>query len=268
MKVPPIRPASTVMLVRAAGSEGAFEVLMLRRSAKSVFAPDAYVFPGGTLEPQDSSKEVLGRVDGLGDERLARMFRTLPTPLLDSPAISPIGFGERAALVVAALRELFEESGILLGVSPTASLDPQALQAARMPLLRGARTFGEVLGDLDLRLDASRVELFSEWITPPSEVRRFDAHFFVARAGMQTAAADRHETHDEVWIEPRVAFQQYQAGSFAMVYPTIKHIERLIAFRTVNELMVFAQEKTILRIMPNVSAANGFALPHELEGAW
>jgi len=268
MKVPLIRPASTVMLVRAAQAAGGLEVLMLRRSASSAFAPDAHVFPGGVVEPQDSREEVLARIDGLNDARLARMFRAQPTALLDAPPLQPIRDADRAALVVAGLRELFEEGGILLGVPPTAAPDPRDLKKAREQLLRGSYDFARILQELDLRLDASRIELFSQWITPASEVRRFNAHFFVAPADRQAAVADHHETHDELWIAPKSALQQHQAGSFAMVYPTIKHVERLLPFGSVDELMRFAHEKPILRIMPDRSDADGFSLPSELERAW
>ena len=99
-------------------------------------------------------------------------------------------------------------------------------------------------------------------------LRRFNAHFFVARADAQHAIADRVETHDEIWLSPKTALERFAAGSYAMVYPTIKHIERLAKFQTLEEVMAFSKAKPVLRIMPNMTQDDKFTLPHELEFAW
>jgi recombination protein RecT len=266
--VPAIRPASTVMLLRADERATSFEVLMLRRSAKSVFAPDVFAFPGGAVDPADYSDRARARIQGLDRDRLARMFRARRAASLDDPALAELEDADRAALIVAAVRELFEEGGVLLGKPPDSSLDVARLNDARDTLWHGKSDFAEILWSHDLRLDASGLELFSVWVTPANETRRFHAHFFVARADRQLAAADRIETHDEIWIEPRAALCEYTAGRFAMVYPTIKHIERLAAFANIEEVLEFARTKPILRIMPNTTAERGFSLPADLENAW
>lgn len=177
------------MLVRSAA--GGIEVFMLRRSPGSTFAPDAYVFPGGTLEPQDASDFV----------------RT-------------------------AIRELFEECGVLIA-------DPHQL----VP--------------------------FSHWITPESEPRRYDVHFFVAALpDGQRPAADAAETHDGIWIAPADALARSAAGALHVLYPTRKHLERLRDFDTVEALLAFARTKPIFTILPSGTQEEGFALPSELEGAW
>jgi 8-oxo-dGTP pyrophosphatase MutT (NUDIX family) len=264
MKVPVIRLASTVMMLRPGA--GCFEVFMLRRSARSAFAPDVYVFPGGTVDEADY--ETSQRIGGLNEERLARMYRAQPAPLLAEAEHASPSAADARALLVAALRETFEEAGVLLGMHSIERLELRALHEARAQLLADKATFEAVLEMLDLRLDASALELFSQWITPPSEGRRFNAHFFVARADAQHAIADRFETHDEIWISPQKALERHEAGSYAMVYPTIKHIERLARFERIEDVMDFSRSKSILRIMPNTLAEHGFTLPQELEYAW
>ena len=241
---------------------------MLRRSAKSAFAPDVYVFPGGTVDPDDYATEASQRIRGLDALRLERMFRAERTPLLEDSDERLLEIADFRALVIAALREVFEESGVLLGADAIASLDQTELHALRRALLDGKTSFLDVLARLDVRVDSCGLEFFSQWITPPSEGRRFNAHFFVARADAQTAIADRYETHDEIWISPHAALERYAAGTYAMVYPTIKHIERLARFATLEDVLAFAKQKPILRIMPHTSASNGFTLPNELEHAW
>jgi len=267
MKVPLIRLASTVMMLRPGHAEG-FEVFMLRRSARSAFAPDVYVFPGGTVDGADYDVNAAGRITGLDEERLARMYRAERTPLLDDAEHTIPTPADARALLVAALRETFEEAGVLLGVADIARVELKALHDARGKLLRNEMRFDELLELLDLGLDSRQLEFFSQWITPPSEGRRFNAHFFLARADQQHAIADRFETHDEIWISPKRALKRHAAGSYAMVYPTIKHIERLAQFDSIDEALAFAQTKPILRIMPNSLAEHGFTLPQELEYVW
>ena len=255
------------MLVRRTANEPV-EVFMLRRSAKSAFAPDVFVFPGGTVDESDYAPSSLELLDGISDERLAGMFRAQRAAGLDDSEQLAPGDGDRRALLVAAFRELYEEAGVLLGASGVGHVDAKRLHEGRRAVFEGSVSFAELLRELNLRLDAGGVELFSQWITPPSEGRRFNAHFFIARADGQAAIADRHETHDEVWIAPKTALERYAAGTYAMVYPTVKHVERLAEFNSVDELLAFAKEKPILRIMPNTTADNGFALPRALERAW
>lgn len=254
------------MIVRPAGRS--FEVFMLRRSAKSQFAPDVFVFPGGTVDAADYAEQALARIAGLDDERLNRMYRAAPAPLLSEERGVVPQLSDARALLVAALRETFEEAGVLLGARAIDRLADSTLHDARTKLLAGALTFAQLLTGLDIFLDAHELQLFSQWITPPSEGRRFNAHFYIARADGQHALADRFETHDEIWITPQSALERYAAGTYAMVYPTIKHIERLAKFSSIDEVLAFSAQKPILRIMPNTTQDNGFALPGELEYAW
>jgi len=223
-----------------------FEVYMVRRSAKAKFVPDVFVYPGGAVDPEDAS--LVPRIVG---------------------AVHP---DVRPQFVVAAIRESFEECGLFFGCSASGaplSLTPQRLDAARRDLLVGARTFAAIVREFEAYFDASALVYFSHWVTPTIEPRRFDARFFVARAPRdQAAEADASETHDGRWIRPSEALNEYHAGRMAMIFPTIKHLERLAEFRSVDDVLEFARTKPVLPVTPDVLEGSRFVLPPELEGSW
>jgi 8-oxo-dGTP pyrophosphatase MutT (NUDIX family) len=261
-----VRLAATVILVRSP-----LEVYLTRRSAASAFAPDAFVFPGGTIEGQDATPEAQARTLGLEGDRLRKEFRASVSPVLASsePAVD-----EEAArsLLVAALRELFEEAGVLLGCDPSQrpipSTDSERLTAQRVAVRKGELTFADFLIAHDWYADARALTLFSHWITPPSEPRRYNTHFFFAVAPPnQAARADAHETHDGIWIAPSRALELHREGALHLVYPTIKHLERLASFTSVDGALHYARTKPVLTIMPAANADN-FAIPAALENAW
>ncbi len=260
-EVPLIRLAATVMLVRP-GTERGFEVLMVRRSGASHFVPDAYVFPGGTVEPADSEPETLARVYGMDDDLLGREFRMRSFPQFPAP-FGPPELAQAGSLMVAALRELYEEAGVLLACDAHgAAITSAAAANERAPFLRA-------LEALNAYADARALALFSHWITPPVYPRRYNAHFFLALASAgQDAWADTVETHDGVWIAPQRALDESELGRFTLVYPTIKHLERLAEFASVDALMQFARTKPIYSIMPDAAPGSTFSLPEDLEFAW
>ncbi len=246
---------------------------MVRRSEGSHFVPNAYVFPGGTVNDDDASYAAFSRTNGIDEASLREQFRAEPLPPgthSHSPSLI-----EAAALCIAAVRELFEETGVLLAsdgagrpVSTEAMLAAGAA-AARDALRRGNLSFADFLAKANLFADASALALFSHWITPPALPRRYNAHFFVALArGGQAAAADAVETHDGEWVAPQRALERYERGTFRLVYPTIKHLQRLARFDSTDALMRFARTKTIYTVMPDDSAAPDFTIPAEFEHAW
>ena len=260
--------AATVILARPP-----LEVYLARRSSNAAFAPDAFVFPGGTIESQDACDLARARTIGLEPQRLAREFRAaIPSELpSNEPAIDPAG---AATLFITALRELFEEAGVLF--ARTASGTPicanpaqwERVAAERATLRSGAVSFGEFLARHDWYADANALTLFSHWITPPSEPRRYNTHFFLAIAPPdQAALADASEMHDGIWIAPRAALERRHAGSLHLVYPTIKHLERLQAYGSVEEALRFARSKPVLTIVPK-DVADDFEIPATLENAW
>jgi 8-oxo-dGTP pyrophosphatase MutT (NUDIX family) len=241
------------MLARAAGAR--FELFMLRRSEQSHFVPDAYVFPGGTVSELDLSERALARTRFAQDGSDLR--GRISALAIDVPLASD---RELAALAFAALRELYEEAGVFL-----------ACDARGNAVAAAGASRADFLGSLehnDLFADARQLTLFSQWLTPPQFPKRYNTHFFLARAPDGTAAvADAHETHDGIWIAPDDALARNAAGDLHLVYPTIKHLERLASFETLDDLVAFARTKKILALSPD-TVTDGFALPPALENAW
>ncbi len=227
------RLAATVILARPT-----FELYLTRRSAHSSFAPDAFVFPGGTVEAQDES-------------------------------------GPEQALFLAAVRELFEEAGVLFAKTAkqlpivSAEVDWKRVAQERAAVLEGTLTFSDFLRGHQWRPDTEALTRFSHWITPQSEPRRYDTHFFFAVAPLdQVARADALETHDGIWIPPSEALARFRAGEIHLVYPTIKHLERLARFDSVDEALNFARGKDVVTVEPTDAAGGGFEIPAALENAW
>ena len=262
-----IRLAATVILARPP-----FEVYLLRRSASSAFAPDAFVFPGGTIEPQDWSPQAHARTLGLERERLEGEFRaTIPPDLAcDEPTVD---LAAAATLCVTAIRELFEEAGVLLartrwGRPIDAAADWQRIVVERAEVRHARLSFADFLARHDWYGDAEALTLFSHWITPRTEPRRYNTHFFFAAAPAdQPALADAVETHDGLWIAPSEALARRRRGDLHLVYPTINHLVRLQSFASVEAAREFARNKAVLTIMPQ-EAGDGFHIPDGIENAW
>lgn len=271
------RPAATVILARAAAPPNAgMELYMTRRSARSAFAPDAYVFPGGVLDDaQDCSVAIGGRTLGLDDALTRTEFGRMSVPAELPCDVAPAEAAIAAGLRVAALRELFEEAGILIALTdagaPVAAADvfSPEVQAQRESIADGTSSFADFLRQRGWLADARGLAFFSHWITPPSEPRRYDTHFFFAVAPAEQAGrADAFETHDGVWIAPATALERFASGRFHLVYPTIKHLQRLAAFESPEAAHAFARRKPILTILPWSTTTGGFAMPASLENAW
>jgi 8-oxo-dGTP pyrophosphatase MutT (NUDIX family) len=233
------RDASTVLVTR--DTDAGIEVYLLRRSSKSPGFPDAYVFPGGTLDKSDYSPQAR--------MRLAGQWR---------PA--------EPAFTYAAIRETFEECGLLFSVEP---VENAALRAARTRLLKCERSFSETLIDLNVQLDARAVHYFSRWITPTVNPLRFDARFFVARAPAgQVAEADALETYDGRWVRPADALAEVERNEIQMIFPTIKHLERIGTFANVADLLAFTETKKTIPVTPEVRPGPTFLLPPQFENMW
>lgn len=266
---PQPRPAATVILARA-GPDGP-ELYMTRRSSGSAFAPGAFVFPGGVMEPADNTAAMRERCAGLEAPRLeAQRARMVPRQ-----GTEPLVADDLAGLLVAALRELFEEAGILIAVDahrepiPAADIFAGEVQAQREPIRCGTLPFADFLRERNWFADARDLWLFSHWITPPTEPRRYDTRFFFGAAPIdQAGSADACETHDGCWMSPARALERGAKGELHLVYPTIKHLERLVPLRTLPELRRFASHKTVRTILPATTVAGGFVMPAALENAW
>jgi 8-oxo-dGTP pyrophosphatase MutT (NUDIX family) len=204
------QPAATVMLVRDA--DQGMEVFMIVRHAASDVHGGALVFPGGRVDPEDY--EIAAE---------ASLF----------PQAGELDQGS-AALRVAAVRETFEECGVLLararGEASLVSAERlRAIDAQHgAAMLCGELTFGAMLRLENLVLAAEQLVYFAHWITPERSRLRFDTHFFVAQApAHQLARHDGREAVDSVWIRPPSALEQAQAGVYQLRFPTQMNLQKL-----------------------------------------
>ncbi len=202
----PVRHAATVLVLR--DGHGGPEVLMLRRSATASFLPGAYVFPGGVVDESDRVPHTSTRLSGLTD--------AAASSLLGVPR-----FG--LAFWVAAVRECFEESGLLLARADL--LQPEHLHRSRNGLLDGEHGFLDVLHLHDAVIDASTIVPWSRWITPIGGPRRYDTRFFVtATADAAGLSADHREMSDLRWFRPGEALQD---ADVMLITPTVSALRML-----------------------------------------
>ena len=201
------RPAATVLLLRD-GAQG-LELLMTRRSATASFAPGAYVFPGGAIDATDA---------GLHDIAARRATQS----------------DLHLTQAIAAIRECFEELGILLA----RHADGRPAGGAALAALDRQQPFGAQCRGLGLQLAADQVYVLAHWITDRDLPRRFDVPFLVARMPAdQEPVADETEQFEPVWVRPADALARHKAGTFFMIFPTIRTLERLEKFTSVDEVL-------------------------------
>jgi 8-oxo-dGTP pyrophosphatase MutT (NUDIX family) len=238
------RPAATIVLLRE--SSGGTEVLLMRRNRNAGFVPGAYVFPGGRVDGSDATPPVLDLVEGLSEGDAASR---LELPDADPPAI---------AYYLAALREAFEETGILVGTRSDGSPVPPAavheeVDRVRDELMEDQIGFADALKRLDCRIDGSSVEYLAHWITPLPEPRRYDTRFFAAKVtGDSTPLVDPREMTDALWATPTEALRRCDAGSLPMVFPTIKTLEQLARYSSPEETLAELGRTRVRTIMPTL----------------
>lgn len=266
------------MVLRPAA--GGFELFMGRRNSKNRFLPDRYVFPGGRLETGDSSAEALERLYGLPDAATP-LFRD--TPKVGAwQQVNPLSRAEEIGLWVAALRELFEEAGVLLAVdeltcSPrdihNEPATRQRFAGYRQAMAKNELDFIAMLQQEKLKLDLSRLIYFSHWITPLTEKYRFDTRFFLTHApANQIAEIDNQEMFDGIWIRPQEALAQSKAGQMSIIYPTLMHLEWLSRYGSIEEACEAGQKKRVVAAMPDQLSDDEinpiFLLPAEIRDSW
>ncbi|WP_338253623.1 NUDIX hydrolase [Dictyobacter halimunensis] len=250
------RPSAAVMLLR--DTQSGLEVFMVRRSTKSAFMPDVYVFPGGVVMEEDRAIEAA-----------ARLCVPAQTTAADPEGRTSLGHGLR----VAALRELFEEANVLLAYTAEQrmlAIDEKSL--ARFMDYR--RLFHQQQGSMEAMLSSERLVLasdqlhyFSHWITPEASPRRYDTHFFLAQApGEQEAMYDRLETSDGIWIGPGEALARYEAGTFDLAFPTIYQLRELAVYPTLGVALAGADRQCVRTQRPVIIEKDGqtqILLPEE-----
>ena len=248
MNPPTALEAAGVILARDLAPAGAgIEVLLICRPTRSRVAGGAYVFPGGRVERDDWGPGIAALCRGLNREEAARKLGSV------EPRERAIGFW------VAAIRELFEETGLLLAYDRMGALvrsrreaeDPirQLLQACRP---RQAK-FADLLHAAGLRLAADRLHYFSHWITPEERSVRNDARFFVGAAPPeQEVALDPGEATAFQWVRPAEALAAEARGVLPMRFPTIKTLGSMIEYRDAASLIASTEGKVIETIRPRL----------------
>ncbi len=224
----PLRPAATVLLLR--DTPAGFEVLMTRRSATASFAPGAYVFPGGGIDAADAqSHDIAARRPTQSDLRLTQ--------------------------AIAAIRESFEELGILLA----RHADGRHASDADIARMDRHAPFAAQCRERGLTLAADGVYMLAHWITDRDLSRRFDVPFLVARMPEgQEPVADEAEQFEPVWVRPALALERHEAGSFFMIFPTIRTLRRLAAFDSVQAVLdACASEQPLWTSCPRAGLLDG-----------
>jgi 8-oxo-dGTP pyrophosphatase MutT (NUDIX family) len=234
------RDAATVILVRPAPGVSGVEVFLLRRTRALEFAPGACVFPGGSVDERDA------------DPAIAEESWAGPSPAEFGHLLGITA--ERArALVCAAVRETFEESGVLLaGPSPAELVQDSAIQD-RHALLEGSLSFGELLSRRGLALRADQLTPWARWITPEISPRRFDTWFFAAAlppGQLAGLAAGPGEADSGTWWRPSAALEAARAGEITLLPPTAVTLAELMAYQDIAG--VLSARRVISPLLPTV----------------
>lgn len=228
-------PAATILLLR---DNPGLEVLMVERHKDIAFAGGAMVFPGGRVDPGDVRPE----------------WRDFARGMSNDPMI--------AAGEIAAIREAFEETGILLAsVRQDDQYSTNLIDGARVAGLQNWRArveaddalFLQLVRDENLILACDRLALFAHWIAPPRVHKRFDTLFFTAVAPSdQRVEADGNEATDAVWTCPGAALAKAAAGNSKIIFPTARNLELLALSAQSQEVIDYAARRRIEPICPEI----------------
>jgi 8-oxo-dGTP pyrophosphatase MutT (NUDIX family) len=241
------RDAATVVLLR--DTANGLEAYLLRRVATMAFAPGMHVFPGGSVDPRDADATVrwTGPPPDAWTSRLAG----------DAALVT--------SLTCAAVRETFEESGVLLAGSSPADVVADTTgadwEADRAALLDRSLAFAELLQRRGLLLRADLLAPWTHWITPEFEERRYDTRFFVAAlpTGQRTRDVGG-EADQSVWMRPTDAYAGFREGSLAMLPPTAATLSELMPYDTVADVLAAAAERSIRPLLPKAVVVDGQAV--------
>jgi 8-oxo-dGTP pyrophosphatase MutT (NUDIX family) len=235
------RPASTILLLRD-GAGGEIEVFMMVRHYEIDFNSGALVFPGGSVDKGD-------------EEIIARPELYSGSEGLDSAALS---------FRIAAIRETFEESGILLArpkgskalIDPKRASEVEAL--SRADLCESKTGFLTVLADNGLVLALDELVPYAHWITPEGMPKRFDTWFFLAAAPPEQAGAhDGRESTDSIWVSPREALAGGESGRFKLPFPTTRNLIKLSKQPSVRAALEDSRGRPVVAVMPVMTKLNG-----------
>jgi 8-oxo-dGTP pyrophosphatase MutT (NUDIX family) len=222
------KPAATILLLR---DQPEFQVLMVKRHHQIDFASGALVFPGGKTHAGDEDPAWAAHASGWA-------------------AFDPL----QRALRIGAIREAFEEAGILLCERRDGSVFAEACDpAVREAVDKGDTPFLDVVRELGVRLNLDALSVFARWITPVMMPKRFDTWFYVVRAPAdQVAACDGRETVDAEWIAPSEALRLAAAGERTVIFPTRMNLKLLAEASSAADAVARAEARTLVTVLPEV----------------
>lgn len=244
---PPAEPRDSATIIVARDDHGALEVFMLERHLDSDFAGGAYVFPGGTLDEADRDTTLADLTDGW--EALARDMREPDADLA-------------RALIVCAIRETFEESGVLLARDADGGVvrlaDEPAWEERRRALAARDLTALELAKETGIRYAADLLRFWSRLVTPVYAHRRYDTRFFVAHMPPgQTPLHDDVETTASRWVRPLEAVAASREGAFTIIFPTRRTLEDAGVHATADELFAAAIGRDATAVCPTIGVVDG-----------
>lgn len=206
----PIQPAATLIIIRE--SQHGPEVLLQQRNPQAIFAGGAWVFPGGRLDDEDSWPDWQQYCAGLTEQDANQRL-----------GVEQLGL----AFWVAAIREAFEESGLLY-VNSHQPISSEQRQLWRQQLLANTTDWHTLVTTQQWQLQAPQMHYVSRWITPAGPPRRFDTRFFLALAPSdQEPSHDDHEAVDTRWFTPGQALAEYERGSLSLIFPTLMTLKAM-----------------------------------------
>jgi 8-oxo-dGTP pyrophosphatase MutT (NUDIX family) len=237
--------AATVILLRDKKPEG-FDVFLLKRHEKSSFMGGNFVYPGGRVDRDDGSLEICSFSKGITFDEAQRIL---------GGAFSP---EESFAHWIAGIRELFEEAGVLLAYDGKGNLfqirnqdEQRKFLNYRESLQKGSLTICEMAQKEGLFFALDHLHYYAHWITPEARSERFDTRFFLARyPSGQEASHDQKETTAGAWITPQKALEENLKEDFALSPPTLKTLEDLSRFKTIDEIFTSLRNREIKSILP------------------
>jgi 8-oxo-dGTP pyrophosphatase MutT (NUDIX family) len=239
------KKATTVILLKDIKPSG-FEVFLLKRHEKSSFMGGNFVYPGGRVDREDGSLELCSFSKGMTFEEAQNIF---------GGTISP---EESFAHWIAGVRELFEEAGILFAYDRKGNLfqiksreEQEKFSDYRIQLQKGKLTICQMIQEEKLLLALDQIRYYAYWITPEARSERFDTRFFLARyPSGQEASHDQKETTAGVWLTPQKALEENLKAQVMLSPPTLKTLEDLSRFKTIDELFNSQKKKDIRPILP------------------
>jgi len=246
------KKAATIILLREKESKG-LEVFLLKRHEKSSFMGGNFVYPGGRVDRNDGSLEICSLCKGITPEEAYQIF---------GESIPP---DKSFAHWVAGIRELFEEAGVLLAYDQSGNpfilknpAERERFLNYRNLLQKDKLTICQLAQEEKFLLALDQLYYYAHWITPEARSERFDTRFFLARHPIgQEATYDQKETTVGIWLNPKEALEENLRGEVILSPPTLKTLEDLSRFKSIDEVFNSLRKKEIRPVLPILTKISG-----------